>query len=360
MVSRLGSVAALLAALVIVCPRAAEACSPPLPESIEPCETLRLYTPAPAFPLQLTSALRIRNDYINEYGVHSGPSEDVLNLPEPFVLERQGDDGWQPVEYTLATEENLVLGARRIDLIEREPGQYRLSWPLSTCGEPDTDSGTGALVGEFEVTPEVPYPAQLGPIDVDYAIEEVTLHLGEAGDCTPIEANATLGRVTIELAIPEAWAPWIDAASIAVYVDGELEHGFAQVPTADALALRYTRTMDTVCASDDPSVSGGLPEGTYTVELVARIDGLSEVFSDPAEVTIDCAGLEPPGGDGDSMGGDDGAGGGHDGPDPGIGGIDDDRSGREPCAIGRPGTASGAVLAMLVLVGRRRRSPRAA
>lgn len=281
----------VLASVAVVFPQPVEACTRAPVVLGEPCETLNIHTPAPAFPAPLLSALRISNEYISKYGgVTLGSREDVLDLPEPFVVERLTEQGWQPVQYTLVDDENLFPGTRRIDLAEREPGSYRVFWPLSTCGEPKIDGG-GALIGEFEVTPEVPYPAEvLGTIDVGFAFEEVTVHLGEGGNCQPIEANATIGRTTITLEFSDDWLPWADAASIALYVDGQLKHGFADVPTNAVLSKSYARIVDTVCASDHPSYSGGLSEGTYSIQLVARVDDQDEVFSESAKVTIDCQG----------------------------------------------------------------------
>ena len=336
---------------------------------MDPCETLWVYTPAPTFPVALESDLRVRNDYLNEYGWHSGPSEDVLDLPEPIVIQRRTDTGFEAVAFELVEEPDLVDGARHIALEDPQAGDYRVIWPASTCAfEPEAEDGSGRIVGEFSMTPEVEHPGDLGSIDVRWDVEEVVFHLGEGGDCTPIESEALVGTAYIDLPFPDAWLPWADSASVALYLDGELERGFAQVPTEQALAGMFSTSLQTLCATDDPELDGmfsfGPTAGTHTVELVARVGDFDPVFSAPAEYTVDCGEVGPgqmPGEDdgggdeGDGGDGDDGGGAGEGG---GGGGLDDDSGGSDAsgCSVGGQAPAPGWALLAVLLVARRRRA----
>jgi len=351
----------------MVSPSNAEACGPPAPEQFDPCETLWVYIPAPTFPVGLESQLRVRNDYIDEQGWHSGPSEDVLDLPEPFVIERRTDAGFEDVAFELVDEPDLVGGARHIALEDPQAGDYRVVWSASTCSfEPEAEDGSGRVVSEFSMTPETDHPGALGSLDVRWEVEDVVFHLGESGDCTPIESEATVGTAYIELPFSDAWLPWADSVSIAVYLDGELERGFAQVPTEQALAGTFTTSVQTLCATDDPELdnlfSFGPNSGSHTIELVARVGDFEPVFSDPVEYTVDCGSGpgQTPGEDGDDTDDNDDNDGNDDTDDAGGGGLDDDQSETDDpslgsgCSVGGPPRTLGWIL-LIVLAGLRRR-----
>ncbi|MCA9711650.1 MAG: hypothetical protein KDK70_37790, partial [Myxococcales bacterium] len=256
------------------CP--AEACSPEPPQmDTEPCETLWFHVAGARMPANATASLRVRNDYVNEYGGHRGPDVDELDLPEPFVIERDVGSGFQPVEYTLVDEPDLVTGVRHVELADPQPGDYRVAWPSSTCGEPEVDTGAGALIAEWTLTPAVELPTALGRVTGSFSEFEQEFDLGIGGDCTPEVGYATIGRTELTLEISEAFAPWFDASTVGMVLDGEQDRGFAQVSPSTAEMGQWSAVLDILCSTDDPALldRGWDPEGTHTVQFVAKVEG---------------------------------------------------------------------------------------
>ena len=281
---------ALAACTVALGPRSAEACSPLPPEPVEPCETLEVYVPAAEFPLGLHGAIRVRNESINSDGVHSGPDGDVLDLPEPIVVERRDGSGWQSVAFELEDGPNLVDGARTIALADPRPGEYRVLWPSSTCGEPQSASGD-AIVGQFTLGQDVPFPDAFGAVDVGWRVDDTTVDLGIGADCSREQTDATIGTTTISWEIPDAWLPWADASSVAMKLDGEIEYGFGDVTTDAVEAGVYTLEMTSLCAGDESRLANrfkGPTSGTHTVQLVGTAEGQPELESEVAEYEVDC------------------------------------------------------------------------
>src|SRR5688572_7012459 len=125
-------VGAGVGAIVVAQSRAAKACSPGPQPGPDVCDTLELYTPAGEFPVGLHGSISIAEDHF----VPPMPGSDTFAPSVPFTIERAVEGGYEIVEYAIEDQPELEPGVRRIELFDPRPGNYLVTWPGSTCGEP--------------------------------------------------------------------------------------------------------------------------------------------------------------------------------------------------------------------------------
>jgi hypothetical protein len=252
-------------------------------------------------PLNLAESIRIRRDQQDEFGVHYYPSDDTFDLSIPFVIERETADGYEMVEYTLSSPPGLVAGARQVVLSDPSPGHYIVSWEGSTCAEPQSQTGSGRLIGDFTLTEEVVYPTELGVLEIQWmGTHEQEFNLGIDASCEAITTTAIVGVAEITLEFPDEWLPWADAADIALIVDDEIVRGYGDVDSQAAANGRYSTSITTICSASDPDALAnydfGPAPGPHRVKLSARVEGHGEVVSQDVEYEVDCDDDSTPGG----------------------------------------------------------------
>jgi uncharacterized protein (TIGR03382 family) len=193
----------------------------------------------------------------------------------------------------------------------------------------------------FHVVAEAPLPTSLGTLAIVEHQEETFSVATASGSCS----TEVLGdQARVELTPSDDALAWKDALHYQTLVDGQ--------PWGAASSLNQTSAPGSswvgaavdrlyhVCSTDDDTVGTGLAEGAHQVAMTATLPG-STISLDAAAVALDLA----CGGTGS------GSGSGSDQP------LGDDQV-EDGCSAGGDSTGALALLALLVVGGRRRRAAR--
>lgn len=263
------------------------ACSPPLPTNIPPpCDSMSVYTPGETFPVDL-AANGIRLSVQHHDGVYGYQStvEDAFPLKEPLkVFLANGSGGFDEAPFTFDEGENLVKGARTLHLTDAKPGHYYIAWPGDTCKTQASPAGSGKDVDDFTLTASVPSPSALGTLVAKSTpTTGRDFKEGEDGMCRPVMIHVDETEVTFTLTPSPDLAPWADAITTALEVDGKIMIGFAK-PRPDLLkAGQYSIEVTRTCASDTPRYleNPGIAEGAHKARMLARVDGQEQPWGTP-------------------------------------------------------------------------------
>lgn len=327
-------------------PSSARACSQVPPEPQQPCETIHLYQPAAEFPQNLEDRLRVAFAQFDSGGGRNTPPEDRFDELAPLVVQRQVDSAWEDVAFDLVAEEELVSGARHLQLTDPVPGSYRVVWSGSTCAEPEAEDGSGPVVASFTMTDRVDYPASLAALELDFAVLDQAYETPEDSLCETETVNAVVGRLEVIARLPDDWAPWVSSLTLALEVDDVSR----PVDGDSAFDGELSAHFDGLCHSDDPRAADFLNSwrpfaADHRVRLVGYLDDYEALVSDEALFTVPCPSPAAP-----EVGNDGGL---NPGPE-----LRDDRSHAGACAVVGPSerrSLAPVCLGLLLVAGLRRR-----
>jgi hypothetical protein len=283
---RASIVAVSMSGALLLVPRPARACGPEAPPPSEPpCAFVELYIPAPQFPRQLEGAIRIGTFDQADGGLFP---QSTFDPNVQIFVHRLTATGYEPVAFQLVQQAGLVPNALHLQLADLVPGQYIVSSPQMTCAADPSPTGTGPLVGSFELEPDAPLPTSLGALQwAGEQSTEQTVKVGPDGACQFTDVTTRVMHSRLELQLGQDVLPWAKVVDTAVYVDGTLYHGYAPLSSEQGVAtVDLTRT----CSSSDPTQVATEPgfDGLHTVKLVGMIEGLAVIESNEAQFSLSC------------------------------------------------------------------------
>jgi MYXO-CTERM domain-containing protein len=241
-------------------PPDARACTPPLPEPREPCLQVRVLLPGARFPVNFADG-QIRVEFEVQQGY---PRTDLVELtipdrPPELVVARHMPEGLEVVGHTF-TDEGFQLS-------DPVSGRYVFASTDQTCPAEPAEFAAGGVVADFELTPEVALPAELGVATfTGRTVPNEQVVVGTGADCSPIVEIDTEPRYHFELELDEQTLPWRDALRIAVEVDGEVVSGFGSGKFVGPSTMEFE--YRDFCDGGEYALSPGIRELTF----VARLD----------------------------------------------------------------------------------------
>lgn len=207
------------------------------------------------------------------------PRTDVVELtipdrPPELVVARETAEGFEVVGHTFTDE--------GFQLLDPVSGRYVFVSTDQTCPAQPAEFAAGGIVADFELTPEVTLPAELGVATfTGRTVPNEQVVVGTAADCSPIIEVDNEPRYHFELELDGQAVPWRDALRIAVEVDGEVVSGFGSGTFIGPSTMEFEHRD--FCDGGEYSLSPGLGELTF----VGRLDPeIITVRSSP--VSFDC------------------------------------------------------------------------
>jgi hypothetical protein len=251
---------------------------------------VHINTPAPVFPLNLAGEVRVRT--LDFDGAYSWEQLE-FGLSLPLTVARVTATGYEPVPYSLEERADLLPNMRAIVLDDPQPGRYVVASEEHTCDGDPSPTGVGALIGEYEMTAELPVPTTLGAASwLGQSSVSAAIGVGIDGACEEITADALVARNTFTLDVAADVEPWMNVLSIVPLVDGEPHYG---VTGSAALSGGTTFELDEICSSEDPSLSQTLADGPHELRFVARTADPSLTFeSTSVAFELRCADVGDP------------------------------------------------------------------
>ena len=271
---------------LLLAPRPARACGPTAPPPSEPaCELVQLYIPADQFPRQLEGGIRI-GTFDKQDGALLPQSTFDPNVQ--IFVHRVTAAGYEAVAFQLVQQAGLVPNALHLQLADPVAGQYIVSSPQMTCAADPSPTGTGLLVGSFELQPDAPLPTSLGQLRwAGEQTMEQTSSVGPDGACQYTDVTTQVTHSKLELRLAADALPWANVLEASIYVDGALYRGSSPLGSEQGVA---TVDLTRICSSSDPSLvatEAGF-DGMHTVKLVGRIEGLAVLDSTETTFSLGC------------------------------------------------------------------------
>lgn len=274
----------LAATGALATPSPARACTPPPPAPQPPCETLSVSTNGRTMPVNAERHIAVRRLSRDEAGYSSYQSVGEEGLEPPLVVERRELDAedFEAIDYTLA--DNGVVGLPDV------PGEYRIVWPGSTCGELEAETGTGPVLSAVTLTEAVPLPTDLGTVTATWEVATHDVGLGENSLCEPVTEERLLGDLRVELSFADDALAWAGALTFEIHIDGERA---ASVGGLYWVGPDYTGPLShRVRQRCGPTGGGARWEqrflGEREISFVGRTARGEVIVSDTARLTLDC------------------------------------------------------------------------
>jgi hypothetical protein len=208
------------------------------------------------------------------------PEPDAFNDPVDLSVARVTEVGFESVDYTLGTTENLVPGARLLQIVDPVPGEYVVASAEHTCEADPAPFAEGLIVGTFELTEQVPPPTNAGTATwLGQTIGPDTQYLGMDADCSDVWSDQPIVRSRFRLDFSEEAFPWAQALDLALEIDGVTVGAHPpEFIEPGAIVRQYVTTCD-----DTNRIS----DGPHTLRFVGLIEG-TPVASSSVDFTFDC------------------------------------------------------------------------
>jgi MYXO-CTERM domain-containing protein len=242
-----------------LCTPDARACSPPSPEPSESCLRVSVWVPGARFPLNFTDGqIRIWFDVQEGYPRELPVEPTIPDRPPELVVARETREGFEVVGHTF-TDDGFQLS-------DPVAGRYVFASTDQTCPAKPAEFAAGGVVADFELTPAVALPAELGVATfTGRTVPSEEVVVGTAADCSPVIEVDNKPRYHFELELDEQTVPWRDALRIGVEVDGELVYGFGpgNFVGPSTMAFEYRD----FCDGGEYSLSPGIRELAFVGRL---------------------------------------------------------------------------------------------
>jgi hypothetical protein len=293
-----------LAGAIALHPRPSRACGPPYDPHYNdpPCSFVKLWTPAESFPRDLGGSIRVGTF---ERSYNSESSDPMFNPAADIAVHRASTGGYEAVAFTLAQQPGLVPNALQVVLADPQPGTYVVSTQYGTCDADPSPTGTGRLVGTFELEPSVALPAKLGNVTWLGTKSEQKVREVDDGNCGTTEVTTREIRSTFELQLVGTAMPWSNVIDSSLHVDGALYWGYSRLNVNDAGVARFE--LSHVCSSSDIHAirvdEDDLGPGPHSFKVVARIEDLAMIESNETSFELSCGDGDADGGGSPSIGG---------------------------------------------------------